>query len=60
MSFFYFSLLGAGPLGALASGYLVSWVGPELALVASASVMLTVLAVVGVRIVSRDAQPEPT
>ena len=60
MSFFSFSLLGAGPLGALASGYLVSWVGPELALVASASAMLTVLAVVGVRIVSRDAQPEPT
>ena len=60
MSFFYFSLLGAGPLGALASGYLVSWVGPELALVVSASVMLAVLAVVGVRIVSRDAQPEPT
>jgi MFS family permease len=60
MSFFYFSLLGAGPLGALASGWLVSLVGPALALVASASVMLAVLGVVGVRIVSREAQPEPT
>ena len=60
MSFFSFSLLGAGPLGALASGWLVSLVGPELALVASASVMLTVLAVVGMRIVAREAQPEPT
>jgi hypothetical protein len=60
MSFFYFSLLGAGPLGALASGWLVSLVGPALALVASASVMLAVLGVVGVRIVAREAQPEPT
>jgi MFS family permease len=59
MSFFYFSLLGAGPLGALASGMLVSWIGPALALVASACVMLAVLGVVGVRILStREAQPE--
>ena len=61
MSFFSFSLLGAGPLGALLSGILVGWIGPELALVVSAAVMLAVLAVVGVRIVSaRDAQPEAT
>jgi MFS family permease len=61
MSFFSFSLLGAGPLGALASGLLASWLGPELALVAAACAMLAVLGVVGVGIASaRDVQPEPT
>ena len=61
MSFFSLSLLGAGPLGALASGVLVSWVGPELALVAAAAAMLAVLAVVGLRIASaRGAEPEVT
>jgi len=59
MSFFSFSLLSAGPLGALVSGYLVSWVGPELALVVAASAMLLVLGAVGMRIAAgRRAQAE--
>ena len=37
MAFFSFSLMGAGPLGALACGYLVEAVGAALALVAAAS-----------------------
>lgn len=44
MSFFSFSLLGAGPLGALACGYLVSWLGPGHALMVAAGVMGTVVA----------------
>jgi MFS family permease len=39
MSFFSFSLLGAGPLGALLCGYLATWFGPERALVISAAGM---------------------
>ena len=39
MAFFSFSLLGAGPIGAFASGLLVKWVGPERALVAAAAAM---------------------
>jgi len=43
MSFFSFSLLGAGPLGALASGQLTSWVGPGHALWVAAGVMALVV-----------------
>ena len=43
MSFFSFSLLGAGPIGALFCGYLVTWFGPEHALVAAAAVMASVV-----------------
>jgi MFS family permease len=43
MSFFSFSLLGAGPLGALFCGYLVTWFGPERALVVAAAVMASVV-----------------
>jgi predicted MFS family arabinose efflux permease len=39
MSFFSFSLLGAGPIGAIACGQLVSWLGPEHALWVAAGVM---------------------
>lgn len=47
MSFFSFSLLGAGPLGALACGQLVSWVGPGHALWVAAGVMAVVVCAVG-------------
>ena len=39
MSFFSFSLLGAGPIGAIACGQLVSWVGPGHALMVASGVM---------------------
>src|SRR5262249_38331803 len=44
MSFFSFSLLGSGPLGALFCGYLVTWFGPEHALVIAAAAMGAVVA----------------
>ncbi|MFI5314586.1 MAG: MFS transporter [Myxococcota bacterium] len=46
MAFFSFSLLGAGPLGALACGYLVTWLGPQRALVVAALVMGVVVSAV--------------
>ena len=45
MSFFSFSLLGAGPVGALFCGYLATWFGPEHALVIAAAVMASVVIV---------------
>ncbi|MFK7913500.1 MAG: MFS transporter [Pseudomonadales bacterium] len=46
MSFYGFSFMGAGPIGALLSGYLVAALGPQQALVASAVGMLLVVSVV--------------
>ena len=46
MAFFSFSFMGAGPLGALLSGYIVGWVGAPLALfLASAALMVVIVAV---------------
>ena len=46
MAFFSFSFMGAGPLGALLTGYLVGWVGAPLALLtASAALMVVIVAV---------------
>ena len=39
MAFFSFSFMGAGPLGALACGYLVDWIGPGAALVVASAIM---------------------
>lgn len=39
MSFFSFSLLGAGPVGAIACGLLVNWLGPGHALMVAAAAM---------------------
>lgn len=47
MSFFSFSLLGAGPLGALSCGYLVTFFGPERALMIAAAVMGSIVCTVG-------------
>ena len=43
MAFFTLTFMGAGPLGALLSGYLVESLGPRLALIAPAGVMLLVI-----------------
>lgn len=43
MAFFSLSFLGAGPIGALLSGYLVEHFGPEAALILSAVAMMLVL-----------------
>jgi MFS family permease len=62
MSFFSFSLIGAGPIGALACGFLASALGPERALVAAAGGMLAVVtaAVARGRAVAREtAAPMP-
>ena len=48
MAFFSFSLMGAGPFGALLAGTLAEWWGPGRALIAAACGMLTVLAVLAV------------
>jgi MFS family permease len=39
MSFFSFSLIGAGPVGAIACGLLVNWLGPDRALLVAAAAM---------------------
>jgi MFS family permease len=46
MSFFAFSFMGAGPIGALVAGYEVRWVGAEVALVVASSAMLAVIVAV--------------
>lgn len=46
MSFHAFSFMGAGPIGALANGFLVDAVGPEIAIVIASAVMFGVCAVV--------------
>ncbi|MEZ5558158.1 MAG: MFS transporter [Pseudomonadales bacterium] len=48
MSFFAFSFMGAGPIGALLQGFLVERLGPQLALTAAGCVMLLVMATIGV------------
>jgi len=42
MAFYAFSFMGAGPLGALLSGYLVTWFGPLAALQFSSAAMFIV------------------
>ena len=51
MAFFSFSIMGAGPFGALLAGMLVEWWGPGKALMTGASGMLVVLA--GLALVTR-------
>ncbi len=48
MSFYAFSFMGAGPVGALLCGYLVELFGPQTALLIAASAMLGVILVVGI------------
>jgi MFS family permease len=43
MAFFSFSFMGSGPIGALFNGYLVDQVGPEIALMISSALMLSVI-----------------
>lgn len=47
MSFYSFSFMGAGPVGALVCGYLVVLFGPQMALMIAAGCMLAVIVVVG-------------
>jgi len=47
MSFYSFSFMGAGPVGALICGYLVELFGPQSALMIAAASMLIVILVVG-------------
>ncbi len=49
MSFYSFSFMGSGPIGALLSGYLVEQVGPQTALLICAGIMLLVMVIVGFR-----------
>ena len=46
MAFFSFSYMGTGPLGAIANGFLVEWVGSEIALVTSATLMLVTVLII--------------
>ena len=39
--------MGAGPIGALISGYLVEQIGPQMSLLVSSASMLVVIVVVG-------------
>ncbi|MCZ6856079.1 MAG: MFS transporter, partial [Gammaproteobacteria bacterium] len=47
MSFYSFSFMGSGPIGALLSGYLVQQVGPQTALLICAGIMLLIMVIVG-------------
>jgi MFS family permease len=47
MSFYAFSFMGAGPIGALLCGYLVEIFGPRIALVTAATAMLSVIVAIG-------------
>lgn len=53
MSFFSFSLLGAGPLGAMSCGYLVTWFGPGRALMIAGAAMAVVVCAVAAQSVAR-------
>lgn len=46
MSFYSFSFMGAGPVGALFSGFLVNQVGPQTALLISSGIMFAVMLLV--------------
>jgi MFS family permease len=61
MAFFSFSFMGAGPVGALLSGYLCDWLGPGLALMISSTAMLTVVVLVSwrTRLWHQDARETP-
>ena len=48
MAFYAFSFMGSGPVGALVSGYMVSFLGPVNALLASCTMMLLVVCIVGI------------
>ena len=47
MSFYSFSFMGAGPIGAVFNGFLVDQIGPQMALLTSSMLMLLVMLVVG-------------
>ena len=47
MSFFAFSFMGAGPVGAIVAGYEVRWLGAEAALVVASALMLGVIVAIG-------------
>jgi len=49
MSFYSFSFMGAGPIGAVFNGLLVELIGPQMALLTSAALMLAVMLVVAAR-----------
>jgi MFS family permease len=49
MAFYASSFMGAGPLGALVTGYLVTWVGPSSALAIASLTMLLVVILVRIR-----------
>jgi len=48
MSFYSFSFMGAGPLGAVFNGFLVDQIGPQHALLTSSCLMLLVMLLVGI------------
>ncbi len=49
MGFYSFSFMGAGPIGALLSGYLVERFGPQMALLIAASIMFVFILVIGLQ-----------
>lgn len=49
MSFFSFSFMGAGPIGALFNGYMVQWLGPLIAITISSMMMFLVVLIVALR-----------
>ena len=49
MGFYAFSFMGSGPIGALLSGYLVTWFGPSITLAIASLSMFVVVVLVGTR-----------
>ncbi len=60
MAFYSFSFMGAGPIGAVVSGYLVEWFGASQALLISSTAMFVVVITVALRspLWSLDTSPE--
>jgi MFS family permease len=46
MSFYSFSFMGSGPIGALVCGFLVNALGPELALITASTALLVIMLIV--------------
>ena len=63
MSFFSFSFMGAGPIGALFNGYMVQWFGAATAITSSCCAMLIMVTIIVLksdlwRLDSRHREPE--
>lgn len=48
MAFYYFSIMGSAPLGAILNGYLSAWLGPQQALIVAAAMMFILVFIIAI------------